>query len=155
LTSALSYVYFSDSTEEYVYYGVIPGRIRFARKSVAATGYFEILPESIAKSALLCVASSRDNTHVKVYVLPDEALAYEDTLNAMEKRFFSLPNGTFFKVVSDKIVTVEIFGWGLLTQKEGRGLLRIVSSRRLKAAMSAKSLCSSLANGHPIQPHMR
>jgi hypothetical protein len=111
----------SESAAEYTYYGVIPGTIRFARKSVGAGGYFEIIPGSVARSAFVCVVAPSDDTHVKVYVLPEKTLAYEATLDAMEKMFFSLPNGTFFKVVSDKIVTVEILGWGPLDLKGGEG----------------------------------
>ncbi|MDH5440248.1 MAG: hypothetical protein OEY31_06560 [Candidatus Bathyarchaeota archaeon] len=100
--------------QEYVYYGVVPPKIHFARKSVSAAVDFEVPPWSVAGSALLSVVASRDNTNVKIYSLPEGALVGEAALNTMDKRFFSLPNGTFFKVVSNDMVSAVLLGWGPL-----------------------------------------
>jgi mannose-6-phosphate isomerase-like protein (cupin superfamily) len=103
-------------SEEYVYYAVIPSRIYYAEPRrilqtiIDPTYGFEIDPRSIATSALVSIVASQDDTHVRVYNLSDNNLLDEAELNAMEKTFVRLPNGTRFKVVSNRLVTVKILG---------------------------------------------
>ena len=102
--------------EEYVYYGVVPGKIQYAVPSHPVHGAilpgagFEIDPLTPASSALVSIVALQDDTDVRVYTLPDNTLAAEDSLNTMEKQFVRLPNGTKFKVVSNHLVTVMLLG---------------------------------------------
>jgi hypothetical protein len=103
-------------SEEYIYYGVVPGRIHYAVPkhytfgSLIRGGAFEIDPRSVAGSALVSIVALQDDTDVKVHTLEDNRLVAEATLNTMEKEFVRLPNGTKFKVVSNHLVTVMLLG---------------------------------------------
>ena len=103
-------------SEEYVYYGVVPGKIQYAVPSHPVHGAilpgagFEIDPRFNASSALVSIVALQDDTDVRVYTLPDNTLAAEDSLNTMEKQFVRLPNGTGFKVISNHLVTVMLLG---------------------------------------------
>jgi hypothetical protein len=104
--------------EEYVYYGAVPSRIYYAKPKEALPGQaeydlskgFEIDPSSVARYGLLCIAATRDGTTLRVYELPGNELISEAELDEMEKHFVKLPNGTIFKVVSNKIVSVMLIG---------------------------------------------
>jgi len=104
--------------EEYVYYGVVPGRIHYAKPKAAHAGMsqydpssgWEIDPGSVASIGLVSIVASRDETHVEVCTLPDKMVASSAELGAMEKLFVSLPNGSIFKVVSNHLVSVMLLG---------------------------------------------
>jgi hypothetical protein len=100
------------SAEEYVYYGVIPGPIRFMGPVRELHGAIDPSAgwtlESEASSSLLSVIAYEDGTDVKVYTLPGNKLVSEATLGAMEKHYVELPNGTVFKVVTSKLATVML-----------------------------------------------
>jgi hypothetical protein len=106
----------ASRSEEYTYYGVVPGRIHYAVPkhytfgSLIRGGAFEIDPPSVAGSALVSIVAHQDDTEVEVHTLEDNRLVAEATLNTMEKEFVRLPNGTKFKVVSNHLVTVMLLG---------------------------------------------
>jgi hypothetical protein len=107
-----TYVYASD---EYVYYGVVPGKLRFARPvrmltaaSIDLEAGWYLVAE--ASSAYVSIVGFDDGTNVKVYTLPDKTLVSEASLNAMENHWVQLANGTAFKVVSNKLVSVTVLG---------------------------------------------
>ncbi|MFB0503251.1 MAG: hypothetical protein ACETWE_05410 [Candidatus Bathyarchaeia archaeon] len=103
-------------SEEYTYYGVVPGRIHYAVPkhytfgSLIRGGAFEIDPPTVAGSALVSIVALQDDTEVEVHTLEDNRLVAEATLNTMEKEFVRLQNGTRFKVVSNHLVTVMLLG---------------------------------------------
>jgi hypothetical protein len=111
-----SYVWIvSCQQEKYTYYGYVPSKIWYAEPKQLGHGTpvgeeFTIDPYTIAKSALLSIVAHYDNTEVKVFLLPDTRLIEHKTINRMEKIFITLPNGTFFKVQTNKMVTVELLG---------------------------------------------
>jgi len=93
---------------EYVYYGVIPERI-YDYDPVEETDLskgWRLVTATVATQGYISILASEDGTTVRVYTLPDKRLVSEKTLNAMQKYYVSLPNGTMFKVVSNKVVSV-------------------------------------------------
>jgi len=105
----------AQSVEEHVYYGVIPSRLYLYRPYRTTHGSVDIsrgwyLNEGTVKtSGFIAIIGSEEKTHVKVYVMPEGEIVSEASLGLMEKHFVSLPNGTVFKVISDKPVTVLVF----------------------------------------------
>ncbi|MEM2669604.1 MAG: hypothetical protein QXJ13_06990 [Candidatus Bathyarchaeia archaeon] len=101
--------------EKYTYYGYVPSKIWYAEPKQLGHGTpvgeeFVINPYTVARSALLSIVAHQDNTEVKVFLLPEMRLVEHKTINKMEKVFVTLPNGTFFKVQTNKMVTVELLG---------------------------------------------
>jgi len=97
-----------EPQNQYVYYGVVPERIyRYIPVELTdlSKGWY-IDPATLGACGYLSILAPQDNTHVRIYTLPDKRLISEFSLNAMEKRYVSLPNGTMFKIVSDKIISV-------------------------------------------------
>jgi hypothetical protein len=98
-----------NSQSEYVYYGVVPARIWYY-ETVSGTNDlslgWRLVPATVADHGYIAIVASQDGTQVRVYTLPGKTLVSEFSLNAMGKRYVSLPNGTMFKVVSDKLVSV-------------------------------------------------
>ncbi|MEM1557468.1 MAG: hypothetical protein QXR44_04180 [Thermoproteota archaeon] len=93
---------------EYVYYGVVPERIyRYlpVEQTDLSKGWY-IDPATLGKTGYVSIVALEDNTRIQVYTVPDKKLVSEFLLNAMEKRYVPLPNGTMFKVVSNKLVSV-------------------------------------------------
>jgi len=103
-----------EAAEEYVYYGVTPSRIyRYSPKHILMAGFditkgWKLDVELVRKTALIGVAASEDQTELHVYTLQTESwvLKTEFRLDSMEKRFFTLPNDTVFKIVSNHPVFV-------------------------------------------------
>jgi hypothetical protein len=117
----------------YTYYGVVPSKIwRYllndwnAQPSwnnlsvgwsigLASTTYISgavgLNGELVATKALLAIVAAEDDTNVKVYDLTLGALLDEGNINSMERHYVLLANGTQFKVVSNKIVTVELLNY--------------------------------------------
>jgi hypothetical protein len=103
-----------EAAEEYVYYGVTPARIyRYSPKHILMAGFditkgWKLDEGLVRKTALIGVAASEDQTELRVYTLHAESwsLNTEFRLDSMEKRFFTLPNGTVFKIVSNHPVFV-------------------------------------------------
>ncbi len=113
--------------ENYTYYGVVPAKIwRYIlpdgnnRTSgwmlggddttlvIGAVGLNSYL---VATKSLLTIVASEDSTNVEVRDLTLGTLLASASLNSMEKKLVLLPNGTHFKVVSDKIVSVLLLNY--------------------------------------------
>jgi len=91
----------------YEYYGYVPARIWGLRSLPGSIWFqYEINPNSILDRSLLVFIGNHDQTEVSVYVLPNRSLLESFTVNKLEKMTIRLPNGTFFKAVSDKPVTL-------------------------------------------------
>ncbi len=116
LVSALLYVNpVYSAEEEYVFYGVIPQRIYFYEpKHKLSGGAFvlsegwDLVKESVKREGSISIVAFSDNTNVKVYDLNRKSLVSEANLKEMQKFYVEMPNGTVFKVVSDKLVFVLI-----------------------------------------------
>ncbi len=96
-----------DLEASYEYYGYVPARI-WGLESLPSSEWFQyrINPNSILDRALLVFIGNYDQTKVSVYVLPNRSLVESFTVNRLEKATVQLPNGTSFKAVSDKPVTL-------------------------------------------------
>jgi len=120
---------------EYTYYGVVPSRIYVCEPkhrlhgAIDITAGFKIDPMSLRKTALLAIAGFNDDTNVRLYILKNKEwkLETEFTINRMEKKFYLLPNGTIFKVVTNNLALVLLLSSlpseSLPTPKDDKGPL--------------------------------
>lgn len=98
--------------EKYVYYGVVPGRFRYAQPrkqlhgAIDPSAGWDLVFE--ADFGYLSIIASEDNTKVEIFSLTDSRLESAVSLNAMEKHFIRLPNGTAFKVTSNHLISVML-----------------------------------------------
>ncbi|MBS7615238.1 hypothetical protein KEJ18_05870, partial [Candidatus Bathyarchaeota archaeon] len=116
--------------QEYTYYGVVPSkifryvlidadnltsgwRIGFDNTTLmtGSPGYKDML---IAMKSLLVIVAAKNDTNIEVYNLTTDDLIFAGHLNSLEKKFVLLANGTFFKVVSDKQVSVLLLNYQYL-----------------------------------------
>ena len=143
--SLLCYARFSVAQENYTYYGVVPSKIyRYFLADWNATpgwmnrdagwilgfdtaGYGQgavgLNGRLMALKSLLIIVASNDNTNVKVYDLASNELISEKTLNNMGRHYVLLNNGTKFKVVSDKHVSVLLLNYQQLPDTPSQGPL--------------------------------
>ncbi len=110
---------------DYTYYGVVPSNIylyllndplNFTSGWVqgtngSRTGSPGLDGMTVATNALLAIVASEDGTNVRVYDLADGSLLSQRTINSMGKHLVLLANGTAFKVVSDKQVSVLLLNY--------------------------------------------
>jgi len=125
----------SSGTPDYTYYGVVPAKIyRYilndwnvgggnswsnlssgwslgTRESNYLSGSLALNGLQIATRSLLAIVGVEDGTHVTVVNLADGDLLSEADINHMEKHLVLLPNGTQFKVVSNKMVSVLLLNY--------------------------------------------
>jgi hypothetical protein len=113
---------------DYTYYGVVPSKIflyllidanNFTSGWVmgtnsSRTGSPSLNGKTLATKALLVIVAAENDTHVRVYDLADGSLLSEKTIDSMEKHLVLLANGTEFKVVSDKQVSVLLLNYQIM-----------------------------------------
>ena len=109
-----SSIHLSVSNPDYTYYGVVPFKTyRYnLTDSFDPNSAYQLQKASIFNMSLLSVVASEDGTNFVVYNLTTGEQISEGHLNNMENQYTLLPNGTFFKVVSDKIVSVLLLEYG-------------------------------------------
>jgi hypothetical protein len=119
---------------QYTYYGVVPGEIYryiladwnlftdawlnlssgwilgpensgLLSGSIAQNGYM------VATKSLLSIVAYENGTNVEIHNLATSIQISQGNLNSMEKLLVLLDNGTYFKVVSDKMVSVELLNY--------------------------------------------
>jgi WD40 repeat protein len=66
---------------------------------------------TMALKSMLAIVASEDDTNVEVYDLTTSNRISQGNLNGMEKLLVLLDNGTHFKVVSDKMVSVLLLNY--------------------------------------------
>jgi len=90
---------------EYIYYGIVPAKLYRYNVTDGSNRNSRWQLQSSANRSLLTIVAANDNTNIKVY---DLTLGKSEIrqLNTLERYSLLLANGTFFKVVSDKIVSV-------------------------------------------------
>lgn len=103
----------------YEYYGYVPARIWGQESLPGDAFHFRVNPNTIADRGLLVFIGNYDQTKVSVYVLPNRSLVEGFTINRLEKVTVSLPNGTFFKAISDRPVTVILMGGRATERSDG------------------------------------
>jgi hypothetical protein len=99
-------IHLSISNPDYTYYGVVPFkayRYNLTDPDDPDTPY---QLQTRANMTLLSVVASEDNTNFVIYNLTNGKQISEGHLGKMQNQYTLLPNGTFFKVISDKIVSV-------------------------------------------------
>ena len=113
--------------ENYTYYGVVPAKIwRYILNDgnnrtsgwilgfdnmTLTTGSPGLNGRLVATKSLLAIVASEDDTHVEVYDLATSRRVSEGSIGSMEKLLILLDNGTTFKVVSDKQVSVLLLNY--------------------------------------------
>jgi hypothetical protein len=101
--------------DEYVYFGFVPSKIYIYRPEKIVGGEilgreFYLDEKSVRNEVELTIIGNHNDTKAKIYLLPECILKEDFVINKMEKRVFNLQNGTFFKVVTSKPVTVVLAG---------------------------------------------
>jgi len=91
------------------YYGHVPSLI-LVRDNPWAAQPTGLDPRSVQLSARLVLTASGDETRASAFLLPEGRLLGEFALNSMERVELSLPNGSFFKVVSNRPLSVVLTG---------------------------------------------
>ena len=104
-----------DSEKEYTYYGVIPNKIcQYVLNDSARPelGYiFRQDVDTVRTKVLVAITATKNNTNVRVYNISNNSLVSQANLNAMQKLFVLFPNGSMFKVVSDKYASVMLLNF--------------------------------------------
>jgi len=97
----------------YVYYGYVPDRIwsiYVTRFSGSQAVEFDVRESSIKDRGYVNIIGDQDGTTVTVYSLTERREVVSLRLDRLQEATVPLPNGTFFKVVSDKPATVTLMG---------------------------------------------
>ncbi|RLE90115.1 MAG: hypothetical protein DRJ49_00905 [Thermoprotei archaeon] len=103
----------TSEIEEYIYYGHIPWNIFWFKpyRPIAEYTTKALLDErTIKERGFVVVVGNYDNTKVRIYQIPGLKLINEFTIDRMKYELTPLPNGTSFKVVTDKPATVMLMG---------------------------------------------
>jgi hypothetical protein len=105
--------------EKYDYYGYVPAKMwqynltrgddpnSGWRLDTNATG-----TSGRTTAGLVAVAGIFNNTHVQVYNLDNGSLVSEATIDSMQKFYAVFRNGTFFRVVTNKLANVYLLNYG-------------------------------------------
>lgn len=118
------HVFPSLGNPDYTYYGVVPSKIyRFNLTDTNdRNSVWRLDTGSVGNTSLIAISVAEDDTNVMVYDLTLDRLVSEVTINSMKKHFVLLSNGTVFKVVSDKQVSVLLLNYHSIpnaTAREG------------------------------------
>jgi hypothetical protein len=111
--------------ENYTYYGVVPSNIFvyvlndannltsgwILGSSSSRTGSPGLNGKTVATKSLVAVVAAENDTNIRVYDLTLNSLISQDHIDSMEKHLVLLANGTIFKVVSDKQVSVLLLNY--------------------------------------------
>jgi len=104
----------------YTYYGVVPFKTyRYnLTDEFNPDSPYQVQVSSVMNRTLLSIVASEDGTNCAVYNLMNGSAIWSGQLNTRQNKFLLLPNGTFFKVVSDKIVSVLLLGYQYIPQPD-------------------------------------
>ncbi len=115
-TANVSEVYAQD---EYNYFGYVPPKMyqyNLTRGSEIDSGWRldtnSTGTAGITRAGLVAVVGIENDTHVQIYSLDNGSLVKEGTINSMQKFYAVFRNGTFFKVVTDKLANVYLLNYG-------------------------------------------
>lgn len=107
-----------DNEEKYTYYGIIPNKIYqyiLNDTNRPELGYIlQQAVDTVRTKILVSITATEDDTNVRVYRFFDKNnvnLVNQTIINAMEKFFVLFPNGSMFKVVTDKYASVMILNF--------------------------------------------
>ncbi len=125
LASCLVSTSLDGSVEQYTYYGVVPAKIHRMElddMNNLSSGWL-LVNGTEGSSGLVAIIASEGNTNVQVYSLPDGRLVSQANLNSMEKHYALFPNGSIFKVTSDRVVSVALLSGGIPASNASEGPL--------------------------------
>jgi len=101
--------------DEYTYFGVIPNKLwEYVLNDTQHPEYGYIYEQDVdtrRTQILVSVTATEDNTHALIYNMDNNSLVAQPILSVMQKYFVLFPNGTKFKVVTDKYVSVMILNF--------------------------------------------
>jgi hypothetical protein len=118
-----AHVFLSSGNPDYTYYGVVPSRIYSYNLTdgddrnsgwILNTGRSfsgGITRPANSNTSLVVICAAEDGTNVEVFDLTTGHSISVGHLDSMEKHFVLLANGTVFKVVSDKQVSVLLLNY--------------------------------------------
>jgi hypothetical protein len=126
----------SGAQVEYTYYGVVPSKIyrwvlndlsdsnsgwRLDNGTIITASPLSPSGMTVATKSLLAVVAAQNSTNVGVYslTLGSWTQVWGGSLDSMGKKLVLLDNGTTFKVVSDKIVSVLLLNYQQLPSGSG------------------------------------
>jgi len=95
---------------EQTYYGYVPWNIWRNESRPGGVGGWWLNPETMLDHGDLAVVGAHDATSVSIYTLPGKSLVKSFTVDKMESVITPLPNGTFFKIVASKPISVLLVG---------------------------------------------
>jgi hypothetical protein len=100
----------SSGNPDYTYYGVVPSRIYSYNLTDSGnlTSGWRLDVGSVGNASLLVISATEDGTHVDVTDMSDGSLLSTGDLDELEKQYVLLANGTMFRVVSNKQVSVML-----------------------------------------------
>ncbi len=97
----------SGNQTEYTYYGIVPSKLYRYNLTDGHDPNSGWQLQSSANRTLLTIVATNDGTNIRFYDLTLGKVETR-TINSLEMYSLLLANGTFFKVVSDKIVSVSL-----------------------------------------------
>ena len=113
---------FSSAANEYTYYGKVPDRIWQLRpvdwraQPACQDPNHWVVYNSPSLYALLAIVSAWDGVEVKVFNVTAKQQIAQATLKSMQPLYLLLRNGTFFKVIASKPVTVQLINYNQTPQ---------------------------------------
>jgi hypothetical protein len=126
LPSFVSFNHALGQEENYTYYGVVPSKIYvyvlddvnnltsgwiLGNDTFLNTGSPFLNGYMVAVKSLIAVVAAEDDTNVQVNDLTFNRSVFTGQIDSMEKHLVLLDNGTTFKVVSDKQVSVLLLNY--------------------------------------------
>ncbi len=104
---------------KYEYYGYVPAKqyqYNLTRGSDLNSGWRldtnSTGTSGITRAGLVAIVGIENDTHVRVYSLDNGSLVSQATINSLQKHYAVFRNGTFFKVVTDKLANVYLLNYG-------------------------------------------
>lgn len=113
---------FSNAFSEFTYYGKVPDRIWQLRpvdwraQPACQDPHNWVVYNSPSLYALLALVSAWDDVEVKVINITAKQLIAQATLKSMQPLYLLLRNGTFFKVVASRPITVQLLNYNQTPQ---------------------------------------
>jgi len=104
-----------NAQAEHTYYGFVPSEVWVIEAAPGGQAGHDIVkwqvrPGTAMTQASIVVVGNHDGTRVSAYALPGKELLGEFTVNKLEERSLRVANASFFKVVSERPVTVVFMG---------------------------------------------
>lgn len=101
----------AENTDKYVFYGYAPPTVKPFYYHFASTNHGP-RHRYVGSPPYLTIVGVHDGTSVEVYDLNEKAAIASFAINEMEFRRISLANETYFRVVSDRLVSALLSGGG-------------------------------------------